>query len=283
MLNRANKPVFTGEVKMPDKRDGRSPLNETAVIDAHNKANAIGVEYFFTWNVNDCVLWRTFEQGKSITERHLEFLKTFPSPITKSDELLQPRVKEQVKNFLEKLLERCAAILSGEKPLAKLPLDQFFIKVWEMALETIARKTLFAVNTKFNSDKAFRLKLEKWMREEQGWTTSQTDEDAIRENLERAAKFSSYVLANKIVFYKALRRQFPKLKNLEISDQITTGNQLKEVLENAFKHATEITQDYETVFQSDFGDSLPLLDKTAVESWQELLEDTNKFDFTQIS
>ncbi len=152
-----------------------------------------------------------------------------------------------------------------------------------MALETIARKTLFAVNTKFNSDKAFRLKLEKWMREEQGWTTSQTDEDAIRENLERAAKFSSYVLANKIVFYKALRRQFPKLKNLEISDQITTGNQLKEVLENAFKHATEITQDYETVFQSDFGDSLPLLDKTAVESWQELLEDTNKFDFTQIS
>ncbi len=283
LLNRANKPVFTGEVKMPDKRDGRSPLNETAVIDAHNKANAIGVEYFFTWNVNDCVLWKTFEQGKSITERHLEFLKTFPAPITKSDELLQPRVREQVKSFLEKLLERCAAILSGERPLAKLPLDETFIKVWELALMPIVRETLFAVNTKFNSDKAFRLKLEKWMREEQGWTTSQTDEEAIRENLERSAKFSSYVLANKIVFYKALRRQFPNLKNLEIGERIKTGAQLNAVLEDAFKHATEITRDYETVFQTTFGDSLPLLDETAVESWQELIEDTDKFDFTQLS
>ncbi len=56
LWNRAKKRVITGEVKMPDKRDGRSPLNEAVVIDAHNKANAIGVELFFTWNVNDCVL-----------------------------------------------------------------------------------------------------------------------------------------------------------------------------------------------------------------------------------
>jgi hypothetical protein len=92
LLNKAKKPVFTGEVKMPDKRDGRSPLNETAVIDAHYKANEIGVEYFFTWNVNDCVLWKTFEQGKSITERSIEPIKALPAPIAKSDELLNPRI-----------------------------------------------------------------------------------------------------------------------------------------------------------------------------------------------
>ena len=39
LLNDAGNPVFTGEVKMPDKRDGRSPFNEAAVIDAHNKAD----------------------------------------------------------------------------------------------------------------------------------------------------------------------------------------------------------------------------------------------------
>lgn len=281
LLSRAKKPVFTGEVKMPDKRDGRSPLNETAVIDAHYKANDIGVEYFFTWNVNDCVLWRTFEQGKSITERHVEFLKALPAPILKSDELLQPRVKEQVRSFLEKLLERCAAILSGEKPLAKLPLDETFIKVWELALMPIVKETLFAINDRYNSEKKFKKNLEKWMREEQGWTLS-NDENVIRENLESSAKFSSYVLANKIVFYKALRRQFPKLKKLEIGAEITSGAELHEHLKDAFKHATEITNDYETVFQSDFGDSLPLLDETAVESWRELIEDTEKFDFTKI-
>ncbi|MDQ3089221.1 MAG: hypothetical protein M3Q78_11595 [Acidobacteriota bacterium] len=249
LWNRAKKRVITGEVKMPDKRDGRSPLNEAVVIDAHNKANAIGVELFFTWNVNDCVLWNTFEKDKSITERHIEFIKSLPAPILKSDELLQPRIKEQVKNFLEKLLERCAAILPGEKPLARLPLDETFIRVWELALMPIVKETLFAVNTKFNTDSAFKKNLEKWMREEQGWTLS-GDEEIIRENLERSAKFSSYVLANKIVFYKALRRQFPKLRNLEINAEISTGAEFYERLKDAFKHATEITQDYETVFQS---------------------------------
>ncbi len=281
LWSRANKRVITGEVKMPDKRDGRSPLNEVVVLDAQRKADGIGVKYFFTWNVNDCVLWNTFEEGKSITERHVEFLKALPAPIAKSDELLQPRVKEQIKSFLEKLLERCAAILSGEKPLAKLPLDKTFIKVWELALMPIVKETLFAVNSKYNSDSAFKKHLEKWMREEQGWTLS-TDEAVIRENLESSAKFSSYVLANKIVFYKALRKQFPKLKKLEIGAEITTGEELNEHLKDAFKHATEITHDYETVFQNDFGDSLPLLDETAVESWRELIEDTEKFDFTKI-
>ncbi len=146
----------------------------------------------------------------------------------------------------------------------------------------IVKETLFVVNKKFNSDSAFKKNLEKWMREELGWTLS-NDEEAIRENLERSAKFSSYVLANKIVFYKALRRQFPKLRNLEINAEITTGVEFYERLKDAFKHATKITQDYETVFQSDFGDTLPLLDETAVESWQELIEDTEKFDFTQLS
>ena len=41
-------------------------------------------------------------EDKSITERHIEFIKSLPAPILKSDELLQPPVKEQVKNFLEK-------------------------------------------------------------------------------------------------------------------------------------------------------------------------------------
>ena len=81
LIGRNNKLIFTGEVKMPGTRDGRSPLNESIVVDAHEKANAIGVEYFFTWNVNDCILWNTFEKGKSITERHFEFLKTLPATV----------------------------------------------------------------------------------------------------------------------------------------------------------------------------------------------------------
>ncbi|MDQ3180055.1 MAG: N-6 DNA methylase, partial [Acidobacteriota bacterium] len=283
LLNRAKKAVFTGEVKMPDKRDGRSPLNETAVVDAHNKANAIGVEYFFTWNVNDCVLWKTFEQGKSITERHLEFLKTFPSPITKSDELLQPRVKEQVKSFLEKLLERCAAILSGEKPLAKLPLDEKFINIWELALSPLVTDTLREITFRYDKDKKFHAGLDNWMREGLGLVLSQRNEEIIRQNLMDTAKQSCFVLANKIIFYKALRQKFGKLRKMKLQDDVTTNEDLKENLNEIFNHAKEITRDYETVFEINFGDSLTLISENSIELWQELIEDTDKFDFTQLN
>jgi type I restriction-modification system DNA methylase subunit len=282
IYDRAGNRVLTGEVKMPDKKDGRSPLNEAVVIDAHNKANAIGVEYFFTWNVNHCVLWKTFEQGKPITERHVEFFDALPAPVRASDDLLQPRVKEQVKRFLHSFLERCAAILSGDEPMLLLPLDEKFIKVWELALSPLVTKTLYAISERHQKQNGFRARLDRWMRDEQGWTLS-NDEEAIRENLERAAKFSCYVLANKIVFYKALRRQFPKMKEMRFPGAIKTGEQLKAKLDDYFAHATKITRDYETVFQGDFGDTMPCLNDAAIDDWSDLLNDTDKFDFTQIN
>lgn len=40
---RNNKIILTGEVKLPDKRDGRSPIQEALVMDAHKKADQEGV------------------------------------------------------------------------------------------------------------------------------------------------------------------------------------------------------------------------------------------------
>jgi type I restriction-modification system DNA methylase subunit len=109
------------------------------------------------------------------------------------------------------------------------------------------------------------------------------DEEIIRENLERAAKFSCYVLANKIIFYKALRRRFTRMRALRISPEITKGSELKELLENLFDHGISISGDYETVFRGDFGDTLPFLNDEAVDSWRYLSTQTDAFDFTQIN
>jgi hypothetical protein len=51
IYNREKKIILTGEIKLPDKPDGHTPYDQAVVIDAHNKANQIGVEYYFTWNV----------------------------------------------------------------------------------------------------------------------------------------------------------------------------------------------------------------------------------------
>lgn len=52
--------VLTGEVKLPFRDDGGSPYNEKVVQDARNKAKRARAKFFFTWNVNECVLWETF-------------------------------------------------------------------------------------------------------------------------------------------------------------------------------------------------------------------------------
>ncbi len=282
LYDRSNQVVITGEVKMPENPEGRSPYQEGLVMDAHDKANRAGVEHFFTWNVNKCVLWETFQKGKPITERYEEELDAFPAPIRTSAELQHPRVQDQLNRFIIKLLERCAALISGAEPLKLFPLDDKFIRVWEAGLLPVATDTLHAINERYEADKHFKSQLNKWMRDEQGWTLSD-EEDILRDNLERAAKFSCYVLANKIVFSKALRLRFPEMDELTIKKSVKTGAALKRVLDNYFIHAMEESNDYETVFKGDFGDTLPFLNDAAVDGWRDLSEQTDAFDFTQIN
>ncbi|HJW84206.1 MAG TPA: N-6 DNA methylase, partial [Anaerolineae bacterium] len=283
LLGKDGQPVLTGEVKMPDKPDGRSPFQQGVVEDAHRKANDIGVEHNFTWNVNRFVLWKTFERGKPITERSVARWDVLPSPIQTADEVAHPRVQAQLGEFLLKFLDQFAGLLSGERPMAWLLLDEKFIAIYEASLESPARLTLAAITERYQHNREFKRNLNQWMRDEQGWTLSEKDENVLRDNLERAAKFSCYDMANKMVFYKALRKRFPRLRTLRITKSVTTGGELKAYLLDLFTQAIRVTGDYETVFQSTFGDDLPFLNDLAVDSWRDLSENTDGFDFTQLN
>jgi type I restriction-modification system DNA methylase subunit len=282
LYDRASKIVLTGELKMPDSPEGRTPLQQGVVEDAHRKADEVGAEYNFTWNVNRLVLWKTLESGKPITERAVETYNVLPTPIHNSDDTRHPRVLNQIDSFLLSFLQRFAALLSGEQPMLLMPLDAKFIFAYEASLEQPVAQTLSALSQQYQRGKEFKRDLDKWMRDEQGWVLS-NDEEIVRDNLERAAKFSCYVLANKIVFYKALRRRFNRMRALRIPQAVTQGAELGKHLEDLFQHALKTTGDYETVFQGGFGDTLPFLNDAAVGSWRELSEQTDGFDFTQIN
>lgn len=154
--------------------------------------------------------------------------------------------------------------------------------MWEAGLLPLVTNTLHAINNSYEKDRAFKAQLNKWMRDEQGWNLSDTDEEILRDNLERAAKLSCYVLANKIIFSKALRLRFSDMDGLTIKKSVKTGAALKKTLNQYFVEAMEASNDYETVFRGDFGDELPFLSDTAVDGWRELSEQTDAFDFTQI-
>ena len=65
LLDRDQRPAIPGEIKLPYNRDGGTPYNSTLVRDARSKAQRAGVHFFFTWNVNEFVLWETAQNVSS--------------------------------------------------------------------------------------------------------------------------------------------------------------------------------------------------------------------------
>ncbi len=281
VLDRGNKVVLTGELKMPDKPDGRSPYQDSLVMDAHEKADNAGAEYFFTWNVNRCVLWKTFKPGTPIIDRFIQDWPVVAPPLRDSEEIEHPGVQDKLRQFLETLLDRAAAYIAGVESMPAMSLDEKFLRVWDAALEQPVALTLRSLSSRYLTDPQFTRQLDQWMREEQEWIVSK-NEAIVRDNLDRAAKLACYVLANKIVFYKALRRRFSRMKAFRIPEYLTTGSDLSEHLTGYFRHAAEVSRDYETVFAGDYGDTLPFLNDDAVGGWRDLVQQTDGFDFTQL-
>ncbi len=283
LLSKSNKPVLTGEIKLPYQSEGRSPYADALVEGAHAKASKVGAEFFFTWNINRFVLWRTFEPGKSLQDLAIREFKVVS--IKSEQDLLHPlTIKKIREEFLPEFLRYFVKLYTGEEPIRYQPLDEKFVARLEAALDAPISITLAEIAQRYqdSKQKVFRRDLDKWMRDEQGWVLSDA-EAVLRDNLERAAKFTCYVLVNKLVFYEALRRRYSELKKPQVPKHIQTGEALRELLEGFFARAKECTGNYETVFTADFGDRLPPLADASVEPWRELIHEIERYDFTQLN
>ena len=113
--------------------------------------------------------------------------------------------------------------------------------------------------------------LDGWMRDEQGWTLA-ADAEGIRDNLERAAKFSCYALVNRLVFYEALMKRYgAQLKKLNLPEHIDSGEGLRLHLEGFFAEAKKVTGDYQTVFGEDhftIGSRIPFYSDHPTRYWR---------------
>jgi methylase of polypeptide subunit release factors len=279
LYDRDGRLVLTGEIRFPDSPGGQGPCSDALVTNAFEKANAKGVEYFFTWNVNQLYLWRTFEVGKPVADRDFEHFNV--TSITGRAELSDPLVRGEIEAALGKFLHTFARILGGAQTLPSRPLDEKFVRRLESALELPILQTRNAITRLYSADRKFARSLDAWMRDSQGWIIS-TDTKILRDNQERAAKFSCYVLVNKIVFQLALRRRFPSLRRVRVPDTVKTAGNLRELFQSFFHDAKRRSRDYETVFDGDFGDTLPFLEDATVASWREFLREIEGFDFSKI-
>jgi hypothetical protein len=274
--------VLTGEVKLPDKKDGGSPYNAAVVKDARTKAIRAKSRYFFTWNVNELVLWDV-ESGKpDVLENSYRSWRI--TNIVSSAELEHPDVVIAIQTGLAQFLIEFAAILRGDVAIGHKPPDERFIEVLESSLNMPIRLNMKELEAAYKKPKQ-KAELDRWMRDEQGWVIYE-DAPGIRENIERAAKFSCYSLVNKLVFYEALLKRYGAgLEPLSVPKHIDTGNDLRLHLEALFADARKVTKDYETVFgeqHTAVGNRIPFYADGAVPHWRALIAQIHEFDFSKI-
>ena len=284
LLDASLKPVVTGEVKLPYAADGGTPYNAKVVEDARRKAQRAKAKFFFTWNVNECVLWETVPAGTAWHNREFRSWAVPNVNVRQDSHLENPIVQGNIKAWLATFLHDLAQIVSGQAVIGHRSPDEKFVQTLESSLHPPVMLTIEALAKKY-ARVAFRSTLDRWMREDQGWTIY-TDADGVRGNLTNAAKFACYALVNKLVFYEALLKRYgATLPKLDVPSHVTTGDALRTHLEGFFDDAKRITGDYETVFGEEHlavGNRIPFYADPAVQHWQQIINQIHLFDFSKL-
>ncbi len=279
---RDGRPLITGEVKLPYQKDGATPHHADVVKDARGKAQKAGVGYFFTWNVNECVLWTTEPPAGVDARSHYHAWRVVG--ITRPEQLGSLDTETAIKNWLGRFVNELTRILRGVATVGYKAPDARFVDSLESALSMPIRLTFDDLQQRYQRTRE-RQALDVWMRDEQGWVLA-ADAEGIRETLERAAKFANYALVNKLVFYEALMKRYgAQLKKLYVPDHIDTGDGLRLHLQGYFEKAKQVTGDYETVFGDDhagLGARIPFYADSAVDYWRVLIDQIHDFDFSKI-
>ncbi|HWR77292.1 MAG TPA: N-6 DNA methylase [Thiobacillus sp.] len=282
LIDRNGDPLLTGEVKLPDAPDGGSPYRAEVVKDAQQKALRAGVKFFFTWNVNECVLWETATAGAGLKDRAYE--RWTVAALTNRGQLDAAPVQATIHEWLVKFLHDAARILKSGKVGGGRTPDIKFVEALESALTIPIRHTHEALAKLYVTKPAFKRDLDQWM-VSLGWTIV-SDAEGLQELLERAAKFGCYLFVNKLVFHEALLKKYGKsLAPLNAPPEIMTGDDLQMRLQHFFAEAKQVTGDYETIFgddPKDMGRRIPFYADAAVQGWRSLIDQIHEFDFSKL-
>lgn len=272
-------PLITAELKVPWEPIGRTPYNASVLEDAYRKAGNAGALYFITWNIRRIVVWKTDEPGVPLINRVVYDKEIISREVESKAALDRPGFKEELRIGVTALLQFLTSLLAGAVEPHFLPIDRIFIARLESALDHPISATASVLAERSVSNRTFRRQFEEWMRDTQGWLVTPTTE---AENVTRAARFTCYVLVNRLCFYNALRRKYDELPRLTAANNINTGPMLQRRLDRAFADARRFTGDYESVFDGDFGDTLPFLSDAAVPDWREMVRLLDNYDFAHI-
>ena len=277
----AGRLILAGEVKLPGTSEGRSPYNPDLVEDSAQKADNAGAEFFFTWNVNQLVLFDRKKWQLPILERRVQ---EYPlgMELEGPQDLERAEVGVCIQDFLAKFFGEFAAIVAGTQPAWGMGLDEWFIRAFESHICWVAKLTAEYLGAESAAHLDFRSRLQDWMVNEQGWVVSG---EGWHNLIDRCARTLCYVFANRLIFYESVRAKFGELAPLNIPKPALSARALYEHFQKTFQKAVEATGDYETIFypfEKDWAGPLIFGHKDSAEGWSAVARNLEPFNFKLI-
>jgi hypothetical protein len=126
--------------------------------------------------------------------------------------------------------------------------------------------------------------MQEWMTA-QGLAFVRNNPDQWTAAIDRAAQTLVHVLANRLIFYQALRARFPLLSQLKLRG-VKTAAEAYAYLQRMFDNATRVSGDYEPILfpnEEDWAGRLVFEGIGAITAWQAALGGIEHYDFSEIS
>lgn len=262
------------------KRPNWDPTNIGLVRSTAHKALELGSKYFATWNMRDFILWNTLKEGVPLYDRVEQWYKNIIW-VKDIEEVDRKDNWEKIKIFLEGfLIDLEREVFERKRVFTGLPIDEFFIRKLEAAVDINTSIFTYALKEKCLSDEKYYKRLGKWINS-QGWhpdlklKAEKTDFSLY----ERIARIAVYIFTNKILFYNIVKTQHSELKPIQ-TEKIKRSEDVNSVLKKHFKQVLDIN--YETIYKIDIFDDL-LVSQNSIEQIIRFLDDFENHDFKGVN
>ena len=243
-LDDKNNCVFLIEVKRPEKMEAPyDPKVMEQTLEYVEKYRP-HIRHFATHNVNFLVLWDAVTL-KKIDQFAITYIKELQEYFRKTDE---------IRDSFRRFLLWYNKFLQGESPK---PIDESIVEILHNYIRGIVNTTRLVnkLVSSYVDDPEFRLQFEVWLADN-GWEDPKGDKEKLEEYCTVLAKQYTYLFINKVLFYNVLKQRYalPELtlpKGLE-QDTFYT------FLQTFFNVGIKKSKNYETVFQTNFVDKIPI-------------------------
>lgn len=247
---------------------------EELVEPARKKAHRRKAPYFCTSNFRELVLFNT-ERAIRMEPLEKQIIQRYTLSDARSpDDIGNRTVITNIRRGLERFLLDLTGIARGEIAEPRHPVDDILVMRLQSTIQALATHYKDVIELKANSDKVFAKDLAKWF-VDQGWSFSKQ-----REDYDKAARQTAYLLVNKILFYCAIQ-PIRRLDPLQIPKDLAMGPLVQRFLQAYFDMVLKI--DYKTIFSTDFIDEMAYPENyEIVKEIKDLANALSSYDFSKI-